>query len=240
MERTKKVFTFMTFIICLIALALLLASLATHKWVISKPERIKFQNAPDIRDQVIDSDGRKFKGDIYFGLFHGTKILNYGLGDRTTALWIKEELMRNPSLMQFGLWLFTVLSIAIAILFGLVSLIFAIINTVITPIEVITGLRGLFLWNGFAALFCGAACLSWFVQYQNKLKYNVLTVEEINDGWTSENRSRFGYSYFLVALSMLLFLLNILIIFMAIKRPILRMKNRSSADKNPEGVIMLY
>lgn len=62
--------------------------------------------------------------------------------------------MKNPSLMQFGLWLFTVLSVAIAILFGVVSLIFAIINTVIVPIEVITGLRGLFLWNGFGGKQC--------------------------------------------------------------------------------------
>lgn len=66
---------------------------------------------------------------------------------------VKEELMKNPSLMPFGLWLFTILSVAIAMLFGLVSLIFSIINTVITPIEVITGLRGLLLWNGFGGKF---------------------------------------------------------------------------------------
>lgn len=92
----------------------------------------------------------------------------------------------------------------------------------------------------FLALFCGTACLSWFLQFQNKLKTNVLTQEEINDGWTSENRSRFGYSYYLVALAMLLFFLNILIVSLALKRPRLRGKNRSSANKNPEGVIMLY
>lgn len=50
--------------------------------------------------------------------------------------------------MPFGLWLFTVLCVAIAIVFGIVASIFAVINTVMTPIEVITGLHGLFLWNG--------------------------------------------------------------------------------------------
>jgi len=59
-------------------------------------------------------------------------------------------MMQNSDLMSFGLWLFTVLSVGIAILFGIISSIFAIINTVITPIEVVTGMRGLFLWNGFA------------------------------------------------------------------------------------------
>lgn len=61
---------------------------------------------------------------------------------------VKEELLRNPHLMSFGLWLFTVLCVAIAIIFGLVSSIFAIINTVMTPVEVISGIQGLFLWNG--------------------------------------------------------------------------------------------
>ena len=58
--------------------------------------------------------------------------------------------MHNTDLMSFGLWLFTVLSIGIAIFFTIISSIFAIINTVFTPIEVVTGIRGLFLWNGFA------------------------------------------------------------------------------------------
>ncbi len=63
---------------------------------------------------------------------------------------MKQELARNPNLMAFGLWLFTVLCIAIAMIFGLVSSIFSIINTVMTPIEIITGIQGLFLWNGLA------------------------------------------------------------------------------------------
>lgn len=57
-------------------------------------------------------------------------------------------MIRNPNLMTFGLWLLTVLCIAISMIFGLVSSVFAIINTVMTPIEVITGVQGLFLWNG--------------------------------------------------------------------------------------------
>ncbi|XP_053213266.1 clarin-2-like [Panonychus citri] len=241
MERTKRIAAFITFFICIIALALLTGSLTTNKWITSKPERIRLNNVPDhIRNQSVQSDERKFKGDIHFGLFHGTKILNYGFGDRTNSIWIKEELMKNPSLMPFGLWLFTILSVAIAMLFGLVSLIFSIINTVITPIEVITGLRGLLLWNGFGVLFSGAACLSWFIQFRNKLSRNVLTQEEINDGWSSENRSKLGYSYYLVLVSMGLFFLNKFIILLAVKRPRFRGKSRLSTDKNPEGVIMLY
>ena len=30
--------------------------------------------------------GNKFQGEIYFGLFNGVKVLNYGLGDRVSRL----------------------------------------------------------------------------------------------------------------------------------------------------------
>ncbi|RWS04900.1 Clarin-3-like protein [Dinothrombium tinctorium] len=142
--------------------------------------------------------------------------------------------------MPFGLWLFTVLSIAIAIMFGIVSSIFAIINTVMTPIEVITGLHGLFLWNGMGALFCTSACVSWLIQYRNKLRRNVLTQDEISYGWNSTNRSWLGYSFFFVVAALSLYLFNIFLVYLAVRRPWQKRQSRPSQDKNPEGVIMLY
>lgn len=58
---------------------------------------------------------------------------------------------RNPNLMTFSLWLFTILAVSIAMIFGLVGAIFSIINTVMTPVEAITGVQGLYLWNGLAS-----------------------------------------------------------------------------------------
>lgn len=58
---------------------------------------------------------------------------------------------RNPNLMTFSLWLFTILSVSIAMIFSLVGAIFSIINTVMTPAETITGVQGLYLWNGLAS-----------------------------------------------------------------------------------------
>jgi hypothetical protein len=130
--------------------------------------------------------------------------------------------------------------VAIAMLFGLVASIFAIINTVMTPIEIITGLHGLFLWNGMGALFCTGACLSWIVQFRNKLRRNILSIDELEDGWTSDNRASLGYSFFLVLLAMGMYLFNIFLVSMATRRPWRRSASRPVTDKNPEGVIMLY
>lgn len=194
MERRKRIITFITFLICTCCLALLTASLTTHKWIIVNPVRLSFINGSIIElnqhhnnnNSKDFSSESKFRGTIYFGLFQGTKILNYGFGDRVSYLTIKDELLRNPNLMPFGLWLFTVLCVAIAIIFGIVASIFSIINTVMAPIEVITGLHGLFLWNGMGALFCTGACVSWIVQFRTKLRKNVLSPEELEDGWSSE------------------------------------------------------
>jgi hypothetical protein len=244
MERTKRIFTFLTFFVCTACLAALSASLATNKWVSALPVRVSLINGSDLQatDRAPrDRSDRKFRGEISFGLFQGSKTLNYGFGDRNSQLWIKEELMKNPNLMPFGLWMSTVLCVALAMLFGLVSSIFAVINTVMTPIEVITGLQGLFLWNGMGALFCTGACISWLIQFRSKLRRNVLTNDEIKDGWTSENRAWLGYSFFLVVGALGLFLLNVLLVALASRRPRgPRNKTRPQTDKNPEGVIMLY
>lgn len=61
---------------------------------------------------------------------------------------VQQEMTKNPQLFTFSLWLLTIMSLALAMLFGLISAVFAVINTVVTPVEVITGIAGLYLWNG--------------------------------------------------------------------------------------------
>lgn len=92
----------------------------------------------------------------------------------------------------------------------------------------------------YAALFCTGACVSWLVQFRSKLRKNVMSVDEIEHGWTSENRARLGFSFFLVVAALSLFILNIILILMANKKICQRKHTRPMLDKNSEGVIMLY
>lgn len=92
-----------------------------------------------------------------------------------------------------------------------------------------------------AALFSTSACVAWLLQYRNKLRKNVLTQEELNDGWSSEQLAWLGYSYFLVVGALGLFLLNLQLVCLAARKPWQRQKQlRTLQNKNPEGVIMLY
>lgn len=97
MEQRKRIYIFITFFICTSCLALLTLSLATHRWIIARPIRLISLNSSTIF-QLNDYDEhteielpKKFRGFVYFGLFQGTKVLNYGLGDRTTIIWCKYD-----------------------------------------------------------------------------------------------------------------------------------------------------
>lgn len=83
--------------------------------------------------------------------------------------------------------------------------------------------------------------VAWLVEYFVRLKANVLTPEEVQNGWSSENRSQFGYSYYLIVLAFILHLVNIFIV------SIVQFEtwNSHKAAKRQsraacEGVIMLY
>ena len=83
---------------------------------------------------------------------------------------------------------------------------------------------------------------AWLVEYFIRLKGNVLTAEEVQNGWTSENRSQFGYSYYFVVLAFILHLVNIFIV--SIVQSETWTSNSEAAKRQSrsacEGVIMLY
>lgn len=126
MNKSKRILSFITFFICTTSLALLAASLTTHKWIVVRPLRVSLLNdstikvydsnredlttlvTPDLDTSVTNSKGygygynnettdsrtllekalerRKYRGQIHFGLFQGSKILNYGFGDRSSYI----------------------------------------------------------------------------------------------------------------------------------------------------------
>lgn len=110
MDRSKRVFTFMTFVLCTISLTLLAGSLATQNWIHARPIRVNLINATGagairsgggLSDGAASGDSSKFRGEIHFGLFQSTKILNYGFGDRVSHLW-SEYICSHPAISGLG------------------------------------------------------------------------------------------------------------------------------------------
>lgn len=105
-----------------------------------------------------------------------------------------------------------------------------------------------YLWNrsttkttqqtGFSCLL---AMVSWLIEYFVRLQVNVLTVEEVQNGWTSDSRSQFGYSYYFVVLAFVLHLVNIFIVSIVQFETWTSSKAAKRESRAAcEGVIMLY
>lgn len=81
---------------------MLYSRLATHKWLTARPVRLAVLNgtaaAAELPDDVAAG---KFRGTISLGLFQGTKVLNYGFGDRTSTVW-SEYARRGRPLNSFA------------------------------------------------------------------------------------------------------------------------------------------
>ena len=86
--------------------------------------------------------------------------------------------------------------------------------------------------------------VSWLIEYFVRLQVNVLSVEEVQNGWTSENRSQFGYSYYFVVLAFVLHLVNIFIVsivqFESWNAGASGKASKRHTRPVCEGVIMLY
>lgn len=82
LDRKKRGCFCATFVFALAAVALLSVSMATDYWVEAKPVRIVDQDTVNSAKNVTGDLDTKFRGHIHFGLFHGYKELDHGLGVR--------------------------------------------------------------------------------------------------------------------------------------------------------------
>lgn len=84
--------------------------------------------------------------------------------------------------------------------------------------------------------------ITWLIEFFVRLQANVLSQEEVQNGWTSENRAQFGYSYYFVVLAFVLHLVNIFIVSMVQFETWTSHKCAAKRQtRSPcEGVIMLY
>lgn len=59
-------------------------------------------------------------------------------------------LNQDSNFMSYGLWVTSIGCVCMSILFAVFSAVFALVNTATTPVEAITGIPGLYLWNACA------------------------------------------------------------------------------------------
>jgi len=230
MNFQKRSLIFVTFFVSCLAISLLAAGLGTEHWVEAECRR--------------EGDfSSKSNGSVHFGLFHGARHLNSGLGDRHYPMNMIKILYRERTFLMYELYIATIALASAAILFGIIGALLAIVNTAYNPMEAICHVPGLYVSNGLALVCSLGAVVTWMVQFYLKLTHNTLIREDRDEGrWRSEGMAVFGYSFWLSVLATVCFLLNIIIILATTRDPNARKKKKEllSLPGKQGGDTMLY
>jgi len=231
MDLWKRVLIFATFILFSCGIALISTALATDRWFSARPtfnssslSSIVDENRGSsvIDDSTTTSLNRFRQGSVvnnenlvHGGLFNGIRMLDFGLGVRSTSFTVRDELRNGDSFMSMGLWVTVILFAVLALLWGVVGIVFALINTVIVPYETITGPLGLYLWSSLAVLCTFISILLFVVQYYTSIFYDVLLKEQSSVGYTSSGSAQFDYSFWMMLGALGAFAANILLLLLS-------------------------
>jgi len=206
----RRALIFVTFFGSCLAISLLTASLNTNYWTTAECKRTT-------------DNKEKSNGTVNMGLFFYEASLNFGLGDRhypEKMLGSEGILYLERQFLVYELYIATIACVVAGIFFGIISAMLAIVNTGSNPVEAICHVPGLYLWNGMALFSSSAAFITWIVQYYLKMKDNLLIHRfRVEGQWSSEGGASFGFSFGLVVLAALIYLLDIGIVYIATRDP---------------------
>ena len=127
MNLKERSIIFFTFLVTCLALALLSGGMGTQYWVVSRAVR---------------TANNKSEGFVHFGLFEGTRRLNTGYGERVNLMDIIDIMFRDKEFVLRGLFVSTIASVAVSILFGILAALLAVVNTASNPKELICHIPG--------------------------------------------------------------------------------------------------
>jgi len=227
MDLWKRVLIFATFVLFSCGIALISTALATDYWFSAKPvfnsslAMAAFENrqteellaASTLTPQHPIALNSEIS--VHSGLFNGVRMLDFGLGIRSTSFSVRDEVRSGESFMSLGLWVTIILFAVLALLWGVVGIVFALINTVIVPYETITGPLGLYLWSSLAVLCTFISILLFVIQYYTTIFYDVLLKEQTNVGYSSNGLARFDYSFWMMLGALGAFAANIFLLLLS-------------------------
>lgn len=226
MSLKTRGLVFATFFGSCLAVGLLLVSLTTNHWVRASAKRW---------------NSTESNGDIYYGLFSGTKDLNVGYGLRPHSVNLVSFIRSEPNVMNYWLWLLTALGTG----FGLFSSAVAAVASVLKAASAAKKhgtMVLLLISNSSSAIAQIIAFICWIVQFYMHLTHNVLAVEDRNNLWYSNGLAYLGYSFWLVILSTIIVIVNLIILHIARKNEYRNRKGRIEppCEEKNQIAIMLY
>uniref|UniRef100_UPI00398F5A3E clarin-1 isoform X2 n=1 Tax=Pristiophorus japonicus TaxID=55135 RepID=UPI00398F5A3E len=181
--------------------------------------------------QLVNASGtelEKFTGGISYGIFHGQRLRQCGLGGRSFRITFFPTLLGAiPASLHVSVILFA----AAFIVFALVAAGFFMFNAFGRPYETLHGPMGLYLWNTIACS-CGFMVMILFTSEVkiHHLSEKIANYKEGNFVFKTHTEM-FGYSFWLVFACAMMHCISILLIRLAgIQFPFSKSKNTDSVD----------
>lgn len=263
MEKRKKVLILVTIILAIAAIVLVVTSLATENWVESTPERKNATANENSKNNEVYFGLFKGKKTLDFSFSpRPRKIAITCLASKSVCGYISDEdlglkyedstdylmhIMSNKSadvplhelgLFSYGLWVSTIVSAAVSMVFGVVAVGFAVFNLFGKPIETITGPLGLYLWNGLGFVFSLIEVVIFLVLFLTSLSKNFLVMDNDRNSFNVEGHTTPGFSFYLLVVATVLYLVNIILLLCTGYK--LKCSFSSEAEKVVDNGVILY
>lgn len=97
--------------------------------------------------------------------------------------------------LNAGIWVSTIVFLAISATLGVLSCGLAVWNTVANPVNAYLNVFGLYIYNAIAGLSSLMAIILWGIQFGTSTVYNVGILETLTGAMTSEGLANLGFSY---------------------------------------------
>jgi hypothetical protein len=110
-----------------------------------------------------------------------------------------------------GLWITTVIFLALSSIFALLSAFFSMINILCNPIQMLMSTFGLYIWNGLAAILCSLTMIIWSSQFAIFISKNIAITSTLRTTahYSSNGFAQLGFSYWILIVSIFCHLINV-------------------------------
>ncbi|CAH2004116.1 unnamed protein product [Acanthoscelides obtectus] len=126
---------------------------------------------------------------------------------------LHEDQNHNKKFINAGVWISTILFLAVALAFGSLATLLGFYNTVSSPIQWYFGILGMYIYNSVAIIAIVIAMCLWGTMYNLIILHDIGVFYTLNGQLDSDKKAYLGFSYWLLFLPIVLFFCSIALLY---------------------------
>ncbi|KAF5303800.1 hypothetical protein FQR65_LT08136 [Abscondita terminalis] len=147
----------------------------------------------------------------------------------------------NDKFINAGLYISTIVFLALSVIFGFIAAVLAVWNTAGNPIEVVFSIYGIYVYNFIACISSMIAIILWGALFGSHIKNNVSFSHTITGDMTTSGTANLGFSYWLMLPSMVLYAAALIVLILRQhlinQEPVMNIHTKPLDDGGPINII---